>query len=111
MSVAVLSSLGCRKLRFSGFGFRMTAELWFTSRCGLALVALAMAYTIIAWLTVRFRRRPVAELIDICLAENRRRMSPYDRRLLRPFAVPALAGLARRFMDPKSKRHKIASIA
>src|SRR6202521_5159482 len=46
----------------------------------------------------------VAELIDICLAENTRRMSPYDRRLLRPFAVPALAGLARRFMDPKSKR-------
>jgi hypothetical protein len=31
-------------------------------------------------------------------------MSPYDRRLLRPFAVPAVAGLARRFMDPKSKR-------
>jgi len=46
----------------------------------------------------------VAELIDICLAENRRRMSPFDQRLLRPFAVPALAGLARRFMDPKSKR-------
>lgn len=45
----------------------------------------------------------VAELIDICLAENRRRMSPYDLRLLRPFAVPALAGLARRFMHPKSK--------
>ncbi len=46
----------------------------------------------------------VAELIDICLAENRRRMSGYDPRLLRPFAVPALAGLARRFMDPKSER-------
>ncbi len=46
----------------------------------------------------------VAELIDICLAENRRRMSPYDGRLLRPFAVPALVGLARRFMrsGPKS---------
>jgi hypothetical protein len=40
----------------------------------------------------------VAELIDICLAENRRRMSPYDHRLLRPFAVPALAGMARRLM-------------
>ena len=40
----------------------------------------------------------VAELIDICLAENRRRMSPYDRRLLRPTAVPALARLARRCM-------------
>jgi hypothetical protein len=40
----------------------------------------------------------VAELIDICLAENERRMSVYDRRLLRPFAIPALAKLVRRFM-------------
>ncbi len=46
----------------------------------------------------------VAELIDICLAENERRMSLYDARLLRPFAVPALARLARRFMRPISKR-------
>jgi hypothetical protein len=49
----------------------------------------------------------VAELIDICLAENERRMSLYDRRLLRPFAVPALAKMARRFMrtsrKPKSR--------
>jgi hypothetical protein len=42
----------------------------------------------------------VAELIDICLAENTRRMSRYDQRLLRPWAVPALAGLVRRFMRP-----------
>jgi hypothetical protein len=42
----------------------------------------------------------IAELIDICLAENTRRMSLYDRRLLRPWAVPALAGLVRRFMRP-----------
>jgi len=40
----------------------------------------------------------VATLIDICLAENQRRMSPYDKRLLRPAFVPALARLARRFM-------------
>jgi hypothetical protein len=46
----------------------------------------------------------VAELIDICLAENNRRMSSDDKRLLRPFAVPALAGLARRFMRPKARR-------
>jgi hypothetical protein len=46
----------------------------------------------------------VAELIDLCLAENERRMSLYDGRLLRPFAVPALARLARRFMRPSSKR-------
>jgi hypothetical protein len=46
----------------------------------------------------------VAELIDLCLAENERRMSLYDRRLLRPFAVPTLARLARRFMRPRRKR-------
>ena len=45
----------------------------------------------------------VAELIEICLAENERRMGAYDRRLLRPFAVPALAKLARRFMRSNSK--------
>jgi len=43
----------------------------------------------------------VAELIDICLAENTRRLGLYDRRLLRPFAMPALARLARRFMRSK----------
>ncbi len=46
----------------------------------------------------------VAELINVCLAENERRMSLYDGRLLRPFAVPALARLARRFMRATSKR-------
>jgi hypothetical protein len=45
----------------------------------------------------------VAELIDICLAENERRMSAYDQRLLRPFAVPALAKLVRRFMRSGSQ--------
>jgi len=35
-------------------------------------------------------------LLDLCLAENQRRMSPYDGRLMRPFAVPALARLIRR---------------
>jgi hypothetical protein len=45
----------------------------------------------------------VAELIDMCLAENERRMSPYDRRLLRPRFVPALARLARRFMRSTHK--------
>ena len=42
----------------------------------------------------------VAQLIDLCLSENERRMGLYDRRLLRPFAVPALAAFARRFMRP-----------
>jgi hypothetical protein len=40
----------------------------------------------------------LAQLLDLCLAENDRRMNLYDRRLLRPFAVPAVAKLARRFM-------------
>ena len=40
----------------------------------------------------------VARLIELCLAENSRRMSRYDPRLLRPFAVPALARWVRRFM-------------
>ena len=38
------------------------------------------------------------QLIDLCLSENSRRMSRYDPRLLRPRAVPALAGLVRRFL-------------
>jgi len=40
----------------------------------------------------------ITGLIDLCLAENRRRMSPYDQRLIRPAAVPSLARLARRIM-------------
>lgn len=38
------------------------------------------------------------ELLDICLAENDRRMAPYDPRLPRPNIVPKLVRLARRFM-------------
>jgi hypothetical protein len=57
----------------------------------------------------------VAELVDICLAENERRMSVYDRRLLRPFAVPALAKLVRRFLrsesKPKTRTEKLAAEA
>ena len=46
----------------------------------------------------------VAALIDLCLAENERRMSLYDGRLRRPFVVPALARFARRFMRPTRAR-------
>ena len=42
----------------------------------------------------------VAQLIELCLSENSRRMSRYDGRLLRPRAVPALARLARRLLRP-----------
>jgi hypothetical protein len=38
------------------------------------------------------------DVLDICLAENDRRMLPYDARLLRPTLVPRLARLARRFI-------------
>ncbi len=46
----------------------------------------------------------VPALIDLCLAENERRMGRYDSRLLRPRAVPALARFAQRFMRPRAKR-------
>jgi hypothetical protein len=39
-----------------------------------------------------------AQLIDLCLVENDRRMAGYDERLLRPRLVPALARFARRFL-------------
>jgi hypothetical protein len=41
---------------------------------------------------------PIASLIDICLAENERRMAGYDKRLLRPMTVPRVVRLARLFM-------------
>jgi hypothetical protein len=43
----------------------------------------------------------VSELLEICLSENERRMSGYDRRLLRPRFVPALARWALRFIRPR----------
>jgi hypothetical protein len=49
----------------------------------------------------------IPELMDICLAENDRRLSIYDSRLLRPRLVPGLVRFARRFMR-KSKRTAIA---
>jgi len=45
----------------------------------------------------------VGTLIDLCLAENERRMSRYDSRLLRPRPVPTLARLARRFLRSRAK--------
>ena len=44
-----------------------------------------------------------AELMDICLAENDRRLAGYDPRLLRPTTVPRLVRLARRFMRRKRR--------
>jgi len=43
--------------------------------------------------------------LELCLAENQRRLSPYDPRLLRPTLVPAAVRLALRLM-PRSSRGK-----
>jgi hypothetical protein len=40
----------------------------------------------------------LTQLLDLCLAEDQRRMAGYDKRLLRPTFVPGLARLARRLM-------------
>jgi hypothetical protein len=45
----------------------------------------------------------VGDLVRICLAENDRRMSRYDRRLPRPSTVPALARFSLYFMRSNRK--------
>ncbi len=40
----------------------------------------------------------IPELLAVCLAENERRMTGYDPRLLRPAVMPRLVRFARRFM-------------
>ena len=51
----------------------------------------------------------VAAILDMCLAENDRRMAGYDPRLLRPMFVPRLVRLARRFLrDPQPKGETIS---
>jgi hypothetical protein len=41
-----------------------------------------------------------AALIDLCLAENERRLAGYDPRLLRPRTMPRLVRFIRRFLRP-----------
>jgi hypothetical protein len=48
----------------------------------------------------------VGELMQICLAENDRRMAAYDPRLLRPRTVPALVRFATRFMRSRRRRDR-----
>jgi hypothetical protein len=43
-----------------------------------------------------------AAMIDLCLAEDARRMAGYDSRLLRPSIVPLLARTVRRFLRATS---------
>ncbi len=50
----------------------------------------------------------VPGLMDLCLAENARRLAPYDKRLVRPTFFPNLVRLARRFLG-KSKAQKQAA--
>jgi hypothetical protein len=45
----------------------------------------------------------IANLIDIALVEDKRRMAGYDPRLKRPTTMPKLARLARLFIRPKKK--------
>jgi len=42
-------------------------------------------------------------LIAICVAENDRRLKPYDNRLKRPRFVPFMARLALKFIGPPKK--------
>jgi hypothetical protein len=45
----------------------------------------------------------VAELMDLCLAENDRRLGRYDPRLVRPNFVPTMVRLARRYLIKSAK--------
>lgn len=45
----------------------------------------------------------LGELMDICLAENGRRLAAYDKRLLRPTLVPAMVRQIRRFLPASGK--------
>jgi hypothetical protein len=46
----------------------------------------------------------VAELMSLCLEENERRFSGYDRRLLRPTTMPRLVRFALRWMRKRGQR-------
>jgi hypothetical protein len=52
----------------------------------------------------------VPGLMDLCLAENDRRLAPYDPRLVRPTFFPRLVRLARRFMG-RSREQKPGALA
>jgi len=39
------------------------------------------------------------DFLQLCMQENERRLSPYDRRLLRPRLVPAIAKTVMRFLS------------
>jgi hypothetical protein len=51
----------------------------------------------------------LADVIDVCLTENARRMEPYDPRLLRPTFVPQMAQFARWLLVWPKRRVKAAA--
>jgi hypothetical protein len=55
-------------------------------------------FTVTGSKAVAAKEYSMAEIMDMCLAENDRRFRGYDERLLRPTTMPFLVRLARRFM-------------
>jgi nitrite reductase/ring-hydroxylating ferredoxin subunit len=55
-------------------------------------------FTVTGSKAVAAKEYSMAEIMDMCLAENDRRFRGYDERLLRPTTMPWLVRLARRFM-------------
>ncbi|WP_431301489.1 ferritin-like domain-containing protein [Sediminicoccus sp. BL-A-41-H5] len=55
-------------------------------------------FTVTGGKAVAAKEYSMAEIMDLCLAENDRRFAGYDERLLRPTTMPFLVRLARRFM-------------
>ena len=51
----------------------------------------------------------VADLMDVCLAENDRRLGKYDKRLVRPNFVPTMVRLARRTILKPAKKPAAAA--
>ena len=51
-----------------------------------------------------YRLRNVGELVALCVAENDRRLAPFDARLKRPRFVPFMARLALKFIGPKKAK-------
>ena len=53
----------------------------------------------------------VPGLMDLCLAENDRRLAPYDPRLIRPTFFPSLVRFARRFLGKSNAQKEAAAVA
>ncbi len=60
-------------------------------------------FTVTSANSVSAGNHTLADIIDLCLAENDRRFAGYDERLLRPTTMPALARFARRFLGAPNR--------